>query len=219
MLNCIFDFNGTMIFDENIQKQSWLTFLTNNIKREVTEEEFQKYVHGRNVVETLEYFFQKKFSLNEALAMGEEKEKIYRKMCLESDEFRLAPGLVDFLDFLKESQIPRTIATASAYQNTKFFFEQLHLDDWFDFSKVVYDDGKIKGKPEPNLFLEAANRLGVAIEDCVIFEDSMSGIEAAKRSNCKKIVMINSMNKNMDVEKSLILKDFSDISCLIEFIK
>lgn len=219
MLNCIFDFNGTMIFDENIQKRSWITFLSNSINRDVTEEEFQKYVHGRNVIETLEYFFQKEFSIKEAQVIAEEKEKIYRKMCLESDEFRLAPGLIDFLDFLKESQTPRTIATASAYENTKFFFEQLYLDEWFDFSKVVYDDGKIKGKPEPDLFLKAANKLDIAIENCVIFEDSISGIEAAKRSNCKKIVMINSMNKNIDDKNLLILKDFLDASRLIEFIK
>lgn len=156
MINCIFDFNGTMLFDSNIQNNSWKSYLESKIKRPIHEDEFQKYVHGKNIIDTFKYFLNTEYSPEEALAIGEEKEAIYRRMCLESPDFKLALGLVDFLDYLKEKGIERNIATASAFPNVKFFFDHIDLDDWFDINAVAYNDGIIPGKPDPSIFLLAA---------------------------------------------------------------
>lgn len=158
-------------------------------------------------------------SPEEALKIGEEKEVIYRKMCLESPNFKLAVGLVDFLDYLKEKGIDRNIATASAFPNVKFFFDHLDLDNWFDINNVAYNDGIIPEKPDPSIFLLAAKNINVDIQDSIIFEDSYSGIEAAKRAGAKKIVVVDSM-KNNYVEKNnmLVIKDFREIERLIQFI-
>lgn len=220
MLNCIFDFNGTMMFDGEIQNEAWKTYLEEKIHRPILEEEFQQYVHGKNIIDTFKYFLNMECSAQEALKIGEEKEEIYRQMCLKSPDFKLAPGLIDFLDYLKEKGVPRNIATASAFPNTKFFFDQLHLDEWFDLNKVSYNDGVILGKPHPDIFLLAAKNIGVDIQNCVIFEDSYSGVEAAKRANAKKIVVINSMHNAFESsENMLILDDFRDVEKLIEFIQ
>ena len=66
-------------------------------------------------------------------ALEEEKESLYRALCLASPDFALAPGLPEFLDALREREIPRNIATASALPNVRFFFEYLPLGRWFDF--------------------------------------------------------------------------------------
>lgn len=220
MLNCIFDFNGTMMFDGEIQNESWKTYLEHKINRPITPEEFQTYVHGKNIIDTFKYFLNKEYTPEEALELGEEKEAIYRQMCLEGPNFKLAPGLIDFLDYLKEKGVARNIATASAFPNTKFFFDHLDLGEWFDLNKVAYNDGVIPGKPNPDIFLLSAKNIGVDIHDCVIFEDSYSGVEAAKRAGAKKIVVINSMNNPYDEEENmLILKDFTDIEKLIQFLK
>ena len=220
MLNCIFDFNGTMMFDGEIQNESWRTYLEHKINRPITPDEFQSYVHGKNIIDTFKHFLNKEYTPEEALEVGEGKESIYRQMCLESPNFKLAPGLVDFLDYLKEKNVPRNIATASAFPNTKFFFDHLDLGEWFDLNNVAYNDGRIPGKPNPDIFLLSAKNIGVDIHDCVIFEDSYSGVEAAKRAGVKKIVVINSMNNPYDEEANmLILKDFTDIEKLIQFLK
>lgn len=189
------------------------------INRPILEDEFQKYVHGKNIIDTFKYFLNIECSPEEALKIGEEKEVIYRKMCLGSPDFKLTVGLVDFLDYLKEKGIDRNIATASAFPNVKFFFDHLDLDNWFDINNVAYNDGIIPGKPDPSIFLLAAKNINVDIKDSIIFEDSYSGIEAAKRAGAKKIVVVDSM-KNNYAEKNnmLVIKDFREIERLIQFI-
>ena len=189
------------------------------INRPILEDEFQKYVHGKNIIDTFKYFLNIECSPEEELKIGEENEVIYRKMCLESPDFKLAVGLVDFLDYLKEKGIDRNIATASAFPNVKFCFDHLDLDNWFDINNVAYNDGIIPGKPDPSIFLLAAKNINVDIQDSIIFEDSYSGIEAAKRVGAKKIVVVDSM-KNNYAEKNnmLVIKDFREIERLIQFI-
>lgn len=58
MNGIIFDFNGTMFFDEKFQEQSWEIFFEEKLKRSVTDSEFQEYVHGRNMQDTLNYFLE-----------------------------------------------------------------------------------------------------------------------------------------------------------------
>ncbi len=186
----IFDFNGTMFFDEAFQEQAWRSFIGQKINRAVTDDEFRKYIHGRNADFTMEYFLQKSFTRSEVEALEEEKELIYRELCLKSRDFKLAPGLIDFLDELKLNKVKINIATASGWNNVKFFFENLNLSKWFDISRLVYNDGSCRGKPAPDMYLKAAEKLGVTMSECFVFEDSESGIEAARRAEAKGVVKV-----------------------------
>ena len=187
----LFDFNGTMFLDEAFQEKSWRQFLKEKTGRAVTDEEFQVYVHGRNNAVTLEHFLQRPLSHKELETLGEEKEVIYRKLCLESKAFHLTPGLETFLDGLKQEEIPINIATASGRKNVDFFFTHLKLDRWFDPDRVIYDDGTIPGKPAPDLYLRAAEKIGVPIGNCYVFEDSRSGIEAAIRAGARGVIKVD----------------------------
>lgn len=190
----IFDFNGTMFYDGEIQETSWRTYLQGKIGRKVTDDEFQEYVHVRNAGVTLPYFLGKKLSKEEIEELAEEKEVTYRELCLaDKNKFKLANGLTTFLNYLKEKKIPFTIATASGLNNVKFFFEHLDLANWFDICNVVYDDGTIPGKPEPEIYIRAANKIGIPINECIIFEDAKSGILSAHRAGAYKIIGVASM--------------------------
>lgn len=113
----IFDFNGTMFFDDAFQTQSWEQFILQKTGRTITPEEFVDYAHGRNMKETLQYFLGRDVKREEAAQLEEEKEVLYRALCLGSPAFRLADGLPEFLDLLAERNIPCTIATASGWNN------------------------------------------------------------------------------------------------------
>ena len=191
MLNAIFDFNGTMFFDETFQEKAWQQYMTEKLGRRITPEEFQTWVHGRNTGDTLEYFFGRPFTQQEADEEEEAEETIYRALCRQSPDYKLADGLVEFLDFLAAHKIPRTIATASCGSNVRFFFDTLGLDRWFDLDKVIYNDGTLPGKPAPDLYLKAAQRLCVAPETCVIFEDS--GVQARPKSRMNDYVLGNKL--------------------------
>lgn len=204
----LFDFNGTMFFDEKFQETAWRTFIQEKTGRSVSDEEFQKYVHGINAEITLPYFWKRSLSRQEVAALEEEKEVVYRRLCLENpQDFCLADGLKEFLDELLRKEISLTIATASAFNNVKFFFEHLGLDKWFSLEKVVYNDGTIPGKPQPDIYWKAAEKIGVDIADCMVFEDAKPGIEAAKRAGAGRIGGVASM-----LEEDVLLSCGADIA-------
>ena len=193
MRGAIFDFNGTMLYDAKLQEDSWREFVRRTTGKPVSDEEMQKYVFGRNMEAAAEHFFGAGLPTSEIQRLEDEKEGIYRDMCLKSPDFHLADGLPQFLDELVRRNIPRIIATASYYKNVVFFFERLGLARWFELSVTVYNDRTFKGKPEPDIFLRAAARLGLPADECVIFEDSRSGVAAAKRAGAETVVGISSM--------------------------
>ena len=189
----IFDFNGTMFFYDAFQTQSWEQFILQKTGRTITPEEFVDYVHGRNMKETLQYFLGRDVKREEAAQLEEEKEVLYRALCLGSPAFRLADGLPEFLDLLAERNIPCTIATASGWNNVCFFFEHLGLERWFSLGKVAFNDGVVRGKPAPDLYRNAARKLGVPLAGCTVFEDAKAGIEAARRGPARQIIVVTSV--------------------------
>ena len=196
MRGIIFDFNGTMFFDSDKHEKAWKEYIQKLAGREVSEVELKERVHGRNNSDILEYFSGRKLTEKEVDEMGEEKESIYRKLCLEDkDNFKLVNGVEDLLDYLKENKIPFTIATASGRKNLEFYFEKLNLCKWFDFEKVVYNDGTIKGKPNPDIYLKAAKTINVEPKNCIVIEDAKSGIEAAERAGIGKIIAMASTSE------------------------
>lgn len=104
MTGIIFDFNGTMVFDEKFHTIAWEEFLEKRIGRKVTQEEMDKYVHGVNVIDTLRYFLKRDIEKEELKRLTLEKEAIYKDLCLKSNEYHLVDGLEEFLNYLKEKK-------------------------------------------------------------------------------------------------------------------
>ncbi|MCD8323921.1 MAG: HAD family phosphatase [Clostridiales bacterium] len=193
MQGIIFDFNGTMFFDEDFQVKAWKQFIGEKTGRDISDQEFQDHIHGRPSEVILNYFLSRPVSRAETERLEEEKEQIYRNLCLNSDVFHLAEGLPQFLDKMTERGVPMAIATASGRNNVEFFFEHFQLEKWFDIDRVVYNDGTFPGKPEPDIYLRAAEKLNLDIGDCVVFEDAKSGITAAVRAHAHKVIGVESM--------------------------
>lgn len=192
MINAmIFDFNGTMFFDGTIQKDSWKEFLEERFNRTMTDLEFNEHIAGRNNRHTFEYFSNRKFNDKELATISEEKEQLYREYCLNQPEnFHLVDGLPEFLNRCQQENIKLNIATASEKNNVDFFFNHLNLDKWFNIDQVALNDGNLPGKPAPDLFLKAIKNIAADPENSTIFEDSVSGIQAANRANAGKVVLV-----------------------------
>lgn len=220
MRGVIFDFNGTMVFDEKFHMAAWRKFLLEKVGCEITDEEYRNNFQSVPAGDTVRKYFDKVDDA-EIIELVAEKEKIYRELCIESGEFKFAEGLENFLDKLKENNIPRTIATSAPLENVKFFFDNINLANWFNFEYVVYDDGTLPGKPAPDIFLKAAEVLGVEISDCVIFEDSRSGIRAAKHAHANKIVGVTSMLTEEEILKlgaNVAIADYKNLDLLSELV-
>jgi len=159
----IFDFNGTMFQDSHLHEQAWIDMIQKyNPGNGLTETEILKNVHGRTNDKILRHFVSSELTDEEVEKLSLEKEEHYRKLCLNKPEqLVLTDGLIEVLDELKERKLPLTIATATIKENVDFYFDTFALDRWFDPDKVVFDDGSFPGKPEPDIFLHAARKLGV----------------------------------------------------------
>ena len=194
MKGIIFDFNGTLFWDSQLHYDAWEEFSKILRGTPFSKEEMRDRMFGHTNSDIIEYAIGRKPSFEMVEKYGKEKEALYRKRCLNNPEmFKLAPGAVELLDFLKQNNIPMTIATMSEWDNVEFYIKEFKLSKWFDIGKIVYSDGTIPGKPAPDIFLIAAKKIGVLPEDCVVIEDAIAGIESAKNAKIGKIYAIASL--------------------------
>lgn len=211
----IFDFNGTLYWDSALHKQAWREYSKILRGKMFTDEEMVKYMFGRTNELIIKYLIGKQPAPEMVEKYGQEKEALYRKMCLErKQDFRLAKGVVEFLDYLKENNIPRTIATMSDKTNVDFYIDNFNLEKWFDLDKIVYSNGKFPGKPAPDIYQIAAKNLGLPPGECIVVEDALSGITSAKDAGIGKIIAICSEEPRKLYEKipcvTGIINDFDE---------
>lgn len=194
MKGIIFDFNGTLYWDSQLHYDAWREYSKLLRGTEFTDEEMRDKMFGHTNEDIIEYAIGKKPTKEMVEKYGKEKEALYRKHCLlDPENFKLAPGAVEFLNFLKENNIPRTIATMSEWDNVEFYIKEFYLENWFDIDKIVYSDGIIPGKPAPDIFQIAAKKINLNPKDCVVVEDAIAGIKSAKSAGIGKIIAIASL--------------------------
>lgn len=208
----ILDFNGTLFFDSYYHEIAWKQTSRELRGYPMNDNEIKSIVHGNNNSAIINYLVNN-ISDEENKRWSLRKEELYRKICIEhSDDFKLAPGVVRFLDYLKMNCIPFTIASASIRENIAFFIESFSLNKWLDTSKIVYDDGNYPTKVE--MFKEASHRIGVCLNEIMIVEDSISGLNYAYECGAKKIVAVNSdkdLSKYRDKKYiDFIISDFTE---------
>ena len=205
----IFDFNGTLFWDTEFHNQAWDIYLKRN-GMSISDADKDEHIHGKPNKAIFEFLFQRSLTADELNEAVEEKESIYRDICVKSDT-SLAPGAIGFMEFLKNNNIPFNIATSSGPGNVKFFFKHFQLDKWFDKEKVVYDDGTFNGKPAPDIFILAARNINVPITGCVIFEDSVTGLKAAANANALKVFYVKSNNIEVKEKVDQVISDFNQV--------
>ncbi|MFB2832712.1 HAD family hydrolase [Aeromonas jandaei] len=190
----IFDFNGTLFWDTHLHNKAWDIFLEKH-DFDLTDEEKNQVIHGKQNQRIFKDLFNESLTPAEVEKYTLEKELIYQKLCLE-EKLTLGPGVVEFLDLLKENEIPFTIATSSGIENVSFFFENYNLDRWFSLDGIVYNNGKIESKPSPDIFEVAMEKLGCTPDEVIVFEDSQTGIISAEAANAGKIIIVNSIDED-----------------------
>lgn len=194
--NCkgvIFDFNGTLFFDSDKHVLAWGKISEEIRGRGIGDEELQAQFYGVPNNRAIEYLLQRECDEEELDKYSQLKEAYYRDFCRADEErFHLVAGAHELFDALVEKEIPFTIASASIKPNIDFFVESFGLEKWFDPAKIVYDDGSYENKQK--MFEHAAKIIGVPLEECLIFEDSESGIRDAYEAGCRNIIVVDSMN-------------------------
>ena len=213
MEGVIFDFNGTLLLDDPINSLSWKKYAKRKFNYDLTDAEYHKY-NGTPGETWIEGITEGKITGEEAIKCREEKEEQYRED-LRNAEIDLIKGAKEFFNELKNNNIPFTIATSADKKNIELFFEKFGLNKWFDFDKCAFTDGTFKGKPNPDIYLIAAKKIGVDIKKCIVFEDTKSGVKSGYTAGAKVIGMLAG-RKAEDIwkfEKVVdVINDFTEVS-------
>ncbi|MBK8563410.1 MAG: HAD-IA family hydrolase [Saprospiraceae bacterium] len=179
----IFDMDGTMVDNMMVHHRAWQRKLA-ELGLDLSIDEVKEKIHGINE-EILERIFGDRFTVEERRRISWEKEAAYREIFL--PELRLLPGLQGFLEMAKAANIPMAIGTAAPTENVEFVMDNLRLHPYF---KGVFDAKSVtKGKPDPEIFHVAAAAMGLSTADCLIFEDSVTGAEAARRAGAQAVIV------------------------------
>jgi len=103
----IFDFNGTLFWDSKLHEKAWKEFALKYADKQLTDNDFKEYVHGRINRDIIQFVFNKSFTSNEIQRYSDIKEEIYRSFLLaDKSLLKLAPGVEELLNYLKEQKIP-----------------------------------------------------------------------------------------------------------------
>ncbi len=197
MQGIIFDFNGTLFFDSQLHYDAWRVYSKKLRGYSFTDEEMRNNMFGRTNADIIEYAIGRKPSEEMVEKFAKEKEAEYRQMCLKDrSKMIFSPGAEAFLNYLKENNIPRTIATMSEWDNVEFYIKEFNLAKWFDLDKIVYSNGKIPGKPAPDIYRIAAQNIGLETKECIVVEDALSGIKSAENAGIGMIIAIASVEKD-----------------------
>ena len=174
----IFDLDGVLVTTDELHFEAWKTLADKLGINDFTKEDNVRQ-RGVSRMASLEVVLEKTdraFSEEEKLALAEEKNEIYVRFLSSLSEADVLSGANEFIDYLKSKGIKTAVGSAS--KNTPLILEKTKLAGKFDAVSCGLDT--TKSKPDPEVFLIAANKLGIAPCDCVVVEDSDAGIEAAK---------------------------------------
>jgi beta-phosphoglucomutase family hydrolase len=136
------------------------------------------------------------------------KEKIYREMV--EGKLEPLPGVINLLTDLKLTGFKLAVGSSGPSENVDLLLNSLKIKEFFD---VIITAAEVeKGKPDPDVFLIAADTINIKPENCIVIEDAPVGIEAAKRAGMKSIALTTTHNKEELVEAQLIIEDLSKIT-------
>jgi len=181
----IFDLDGVIVDTAVFHYQAWKK-LANSMGFDLTETQNER-LKGISRLESLDILLEigktDAISDEEKQQLATSKNEWYRENILKMTPKDILPGVKNFLQELKKAHYK--IAIGSSSKNAGTILERIGMKDFFD---AVVDGTKItRSKPDPEVFLKGARELNISPEQCLVFEDAESGIEAAKNAGMKTI--------------------------------
>lgn len=201
----IFDMDGVIVDSNPVHKIALQQFCE-KYGYKLSEKDLREKIYGRTNRDWLLNLFS---DLDEPTIRmyADEKEALFRSLY---NEIKPLNGLISFLGQLDKLNISRAIATSAPRANVDFTLDNTDTRRYF---QTILDDSFVtEGKPNPQIYLKSAQALGFDPANCIVLEDSLSGVTAGKRAGCKVVGITTTHTQTELGEADWVIPDFEGIS-------
>ncbi len=193
----IFDLDGVIVSTDECHYLAWKKIADK--EGIYFDREINNRLRGVSRMESLEIVLEranKEYSQEEKMALAEQKNDCYREYIKSMTPDDILPGVMATLEKLKSASIK--IAIGSSSKNTPIILKQIGLENYFD---AVSDGNNIKNsKPDPEVFVKAADMLGIAYNECMVVEDADAGIQAGKSGGMLTLAVNGAKGGDLNLE-------------------
>ncbi len=205
----IFDMDGLMVDTENLHHESFKKALERYGVRPIPNAQGVIHVSGVSAEANWERF-KKQYNFDaDVVELTKIKHEIHLKLL--QDKVEAMPGLFELLENLKKNGYKLAIASSSVRTQINLIIDRLDIADFFD--AITSGEEVTKGKPAPDIFLKAAAKLKTEPEECIVLEDAMNGMKAAKAANMCTIVVPNKFTQHEDfTAANLVVSSLEEIN-------
>lgn len=203
----IFDMDGVICHTNPHHVKAFEAFF-NKYQIPYTNEEFEEHMYGKHNGYIMTHFFKRSIAGEELTTLEDEKEAMFREVY--KDKVETIPYYLDFLSELKSRGFKTAVATSAPRANLDLIISTLKISDKMD-SMMSSEDVKAH-KPNPEVYLKSAERVGVSPADCIVFEDSFSGVTAGLNAGMKVVGVLSTHTKEQLPPCSFYINDYSEVN-------
>ncbi len=197
----IFDMDGVIADTNPFHSLAWKTF-AEKYNFTISDEDLKSHVFGRTNKSIFDFLFGDSLSQEKISVLANEKEVIFREIY--KNNIKALPGLIELLADLKTASFKIGIATSAPEENVELIVGELGIKDYFN--AIVDPKDITRSKPDPEIYIKCSQLLSVTPERCLVFEDSLPGIEAAVSAGMK-VIGITSTHSSDELKNTLMTID------------
>ena len=208
----IFDMDGLMFDTEKLWEETFIV-VGNKMEYDLTKEFHLKTI-GTNY-KTINDIFKKEFGIDFPVHTFYKEARKYMDEKIKKEGLKIKKGLLELLNYLKENNYLIAIASSSKKERINWYLDIINIDKNI-FNAIICGDDVKRGKPEPDIFLKACEKLKVNPKETIVLEDSNNGIRAAKKAGCISVLIPDLDIIKKDTIFDYKLKSLLDVIDLLE---
>jgi len=213
-LAVLFDMDGVICDTNPYHLQAWEKFAEKH-QLNLEGKDLGYYIYGRTNRDALQLFMKDQafangnsFSNDQLTDLSEEKEALFRDIY--RDHVALTDGLQNFLQELKDAEVPLALASNAPISNINFILDATNTRAYFE---AIVDATQVtKGKPDPQIYLRSAELLHVEPGNCIVMEDSTVGVEAGQKAGMKVVGITTTHSAEELSHTDLVIDSFAELS-------
>jgi beta-phosphoglucomutase family hydrolase len=204
----IFDMDGVVCDTMPYHLKAWAEYIAQTAELPDGMVKHLPQMGGKRNSELLRELLGEQISDAEIQRWGAGKEAVYRDLI--RNEITWLPGLVEFLQQARSLNFKLGLGTSACRENVDLLLSQENLRNFFD--AMVIETDVQRGKPDPQCYLLVAERLGIGPDQCLVFEDAIAGVKAARNAGmrCWGVLTTQAESELLDAGAELCIRDFTD---------